>query len=186
IDPLDGTTNFIHKIPYCSTAIALKHKGETIFSVINDPINNELFYAEYGKGAFLFGEEKTRRLRVKEATNTHEWFMAFCCPDSTKNEEAEKIVFDTFYPITLRLSKLGSASLEFAYVAAGRLDAYVGIKLKEWDVLPGELLVREAGGVVETGELIGKKLIIGGAKENVHRIKGLVLHHEHYDEPPLF
>lgn len=182
IDPVDGTTNFIHKIPYFCTAIALKYKKETIFSVIYNPMTKELFHAEKGVGTFLNG----RKLEIKEPKESHNWFMGFCCPDSTKNEEAEKIVYETFYHSVLRLTKLGSASLEFSYVADGRIDAYVSIGLKEWDILPGKLIVEEAGGIVEEAELIGKKIIISGHKEAVNKIKGLILPHEHYDEPNIF
>lgn len=176
VDPLDGTTNFVYKIPYFAVSIGLKHKGETIIGVVYNPLTDELFYAGKGKGAFL----NDKPLRVREPKPQEKWFLAFCFRDSMKHEEAERIVFDAYYFHIARLLKLGSAALELCYVAAGRVDGYIGLTLKEWDYCAGELIAREAGAMVIHDKLIGKDILIAASKDNAALISSQIMHHNEY------
>ena len=130
IDPIDGTTNFLHGIPHFAISIALKSKGELISGLIFDPIKDEMFFAEKDKGAFL----NNQRLRVSNKNSLEE------CLFSSNNEGVK------FSNLNMRCS--GSAALDLAYVASGRLDGYFQNKINLWDVAAGEILVKEAGGIV--------------------------------------
>jgi myo-inositol-1(or 4)-monophosphatase len=178
VDPLDGTTNFIHKIPFFGVSIALKRTGETIVGVVYNPMTDEMFYAEKGKGAYMNGKQ----LKIKKPNKFEKWFMAHCFRDTTKHEEAERIIFDAFFYQTARTAKLGSASLELCYAASSRVDAYIGLSLKEWDYAAGNLIVKEAGGETILSELVGKHIVIAGHHEAVHLIMSKILPHNHYDE----
>ncbi len=172
IDPIDGTTNFIHKIPLSAISIALEHKGETIAGAVYNPITDELFYAEKGRGAVLETENrKLKTLNVKSNSKIEEWFLGWCFPDSKRNSEVVKHIFNALYPKCLRTAKLGSAAIELVYVASNRIDAYVSIGLKQWDYAAGKLIVEEAGGFVSKKEFKGENLIIAASKENVERIR---------------
>lgn len=162
IDPIDGTTNFIHKIPICAISIALEYKNELIAGAIYNPITKEFFYAEKGKGAYLNG----KKISIKSNKKIENWFLAWCYPDSMKNEKNVRNIFDLFYPKCLRVTKLGSAAIELAYVSSGRVDGYISIGLKKWDYAAGELIVKEAGGIL-LKEKIGKdNLFISSSIEN--------------------
>jgi len=183
VDPLDGTTNFVYKIPYFSVSIALKHKSkdkdEVIIGVVYNPLTDEMFYAEKGKGAFLNG----KKLEIKQKPKPLEkWFLAYCYRDISKHEEAERIVFDSFFYQTARVLKLGSAALELCYAASNRADAYIGLELKEWDYAAGELIVNEAGGIAIHDKLINKGVTIAGCKEAVSLIRSKILSHNHYGD----
>lgn len=178
VDPLDGTTNFVYKIPYFSISIALKHRNETVVGVVYNPITEELFYAEKGKGAFLNG----KKIEVKNSKPIEKWFLAFCFRDNMKNEEAERIIFDAFYFQVARLLKLGSAALELCYAACGRVDGYIGLTLKEWDYAAGDLIVREANGSCNHTLLINKNVVIAGNKENVLLIRSKIISHNDYPD----
>ena len=130
IDPIDGTTNFLHGIPHFAICIAHKSKGEILSGLIFDPIKDEMFFAEKDKGSFL----NNQRLRVSKKN-----FLGNCLFSS--NHEGVK-----FSDLNMRYS--GSAALDLAYVAAGRLDGFFHNKLNLWDVAAGEILVKEAGGIV--------------------------------------
>jgi myo-inositol-1(or 4)-monophosphatase len=176
VDPLDGTTNFVYKIPYFAVSIGLKHKGEAIVGVVYNPLTNEMFYAEKGKGAFL----NDKPLRIRDPKPQAKWFLAFCFRDNMKHEEAERIVFDAYYFHIARLLKLGSAALELCYVAAGRVDGYIGLTLKEWDYCAGELIAKEAGAAVTHDKLIEKDILIAAPKENAALISSQILNHNEY------
>ena len=130
IDPIDGTTNFLHGIPHFAISIALKSKDELLSGLIFDPIKDEMFFAEKDKGAFL----NNQRLRVSSKNSLEE------CLFSSNNEGVK------FSNLNMRCS--GSAALDLAYVASGRLDGYFQNKINLWDVAAGALMTKEAGGIV--------------------------------------
>jgi myo-inositol-1(or 4)-monophosphatase len=130
IDPIDGTTNFLHGIPHFAISIAHQSKGEIISGLIFDPIKDEMFFAEKDKGAFL----NNQRLRVSKKNSLDECLFS-------SNHEGVK-----FSNLNMRYS--GCAALDLAYVASGRLDGFFHNKINLWDVAAGTLLVQEAGGIV--------------------------------------
>ena len=130
IDPIDGTTNFLHGIPHFAICVALKSKKEIISGLIYDPIKDEMFYAEKTKGAYL----NNQRLRVSNKNLIDECLFS-------SNHEGVK-----FSNLNMRYS--GCAALDLAYVASGRLDGFFHNKINIWDVAAGALLVEEAGGIV--------------------------------------
>ncbi len=130
IDPIDGTTNFLHGIPHFAICIALESKKEIISGLIYDPIKDEMFYAEKNKGAYL----NNQRLRVSNRNIIDECLFS-------SNHEGVK-----FSNFNMRYS--GCAALDLAYVASGRLDGFFHNKINIWDVAAGALLVEEAGGIV--------------------------------------
>ena len=130
IDPIDGTTNFLHGIPHFAICIALQSDGEIISGLIFDPIKDEMFFAEKNKGAFL----NNQRLRVSKKN-----LLDNCLFGS--NDEGVK-----YSNLNMRYS--GSAALDLAYVAAGRLDGFFHNHINLWDVAAGSLMVKEAGGIV--------------------------------------
>ena len=145
IDPLDGTTNFLHGYPQYSVSIALKHKGKTEIGVVYDPLRDELFTAEKGGGAML----NNRRIRVSQQVKLDTALLGTGFP--FKYPQHLDTYLSMFKELTLKTSgirRAGSAALDLAYLAAGRLDGFWEIGLKEWDLAAGTLLVREAGGLV--------------------------------------
>src|SRR5210317_1990889 len=130
IDPIDGTTNYLHDIPQFAIYIALQYKNEIISGLIFDPIKDEMFFAEKGKGAFL----NNQRLRVSKKNSIDDCLFS-------SNHEGVK-----FSNLNMRYS--GCAALDLAYVASGRLDGFFHNKINLWDVAAGTLLVQEAGGIV--------------------------------------
>lgn len=145
IDPLDGTTNFFKGIPHVAVSIGLRIKGVTTVGVVFDPIRNELFTAARGEGAQLNG----RRIRVGEARSLDGAIIATSFPHRKRGfmEDYKKILFRIFNKCA-DIRRAGTASLDLAYVAAGRLEGYFELCLYPWDFCAGELLVREAGGIV--------------------------------------
>lgn len=145
IDPLDGTTNFLHGFPQYAVSIALKRENEVIEAVVADPVANEVFTATRGVGAFVNG----RRLRVSKRTQMAEALVGTGFPfRRTDDYDAFLKVFKEVAQTTSGLRRAGAASLDLAYVAAGRLDAFWEANLKSWDMAAGSLLVLEAGGLV--------------------------------------
>jgi len=142
-DPLDGTVNFAIGNPLFCVALALLRKNEPILGVTYAPAINELFVAEKGKGAFL----NLERISVSTAEELEECYVYFCeggDEDRLRTGKINAVV----YPRVRDLRKLGSASLEAAWIACGRGDAYITTKIEPWDIAAGVLLVREAGGKV--------------------------------------
>lgn len=143
IDPLDGTTNFIHGCPIYAVSIALAHRGQITQAVVYDPTRNELFTASRGGGAFL----NDRRVRVSGQTRYYDALVGAHVPGS-----AGPAVPASRYAKLLHecasARRLGSTVLDLAYVASGRLDGFCGARLKPWDMAAGGLLVLEAGGLV--------------------------------------
>ncbi len=146
IDPIDGTTNFIHGLPIYAVSIALMQRGQVTQAVVFDPSRNELFTATRGSGAFL----NDRRLRVSRRTRMPEALVGTSfAPDSTGKHLAHWTkTFGLLSANTAGVRRLGSSVLDLANVAAGRLDAYYGTGLKPWDMAAAGLLVLEAGGLI--------------------------------------
>ncbi|MBS1137471.1 MAG: inositol monophosphatase family protein [Proteobacteria bacterium] len=151
IDPLDGTTNFIHGFPQYAVSIALAHKGVLTQAVIYDPTRNELFTASRGRGAFL----NDRRLRVGNRVRLEEALIGTGFPYRVfEHMDAYLGMFRELMQKTAGIRRPGSASLDLAYVAAGRFDGFWEIGLAPWDLAAGALLITEAGGLV--GDLTGE------------------------------
>lgn len=146
VDPLDGTTNFLHGMPHWAVSIALEHKGEIVSGVIYDAAKDELFWAEKGGGAWM----NDRRLRVSGRRSMVEGVFATGVPFGAKKTLAATLGDLTrLMPLCAGVRRWGAASLDFAYVAAGRYDGFWERELKPWDMAAGILLVREAGGMVQ-------------------------------------
>jgi myo-inositol-1(or 4)-monophosphatase len=135
IDPIDGTTNFLHGVPHFAISIALKSKNEIIAGLIYDPIKDEMFYAEKDNGAYF----NNKRIRVSKKKNLEDCLFA---SGGNDNE-----------PTQLKTRSTGSAALDMAYVAAGRYDGYFQKKLHIWDIAAGIIIVKEAGGNVNEIDL---------------------------------
>lgn len=145
IDPLDGTTNFLHGFPQFAVSIALEYKGEITQGVVYDPISQELFTASKGDGAQL----NNRRLRVTPRKSLQGALLGTGFP--FKQQQHLDTYLETFkalFPDTAGIRRPGSAALDLAYLAAGRIDGFWEIGLNSWDIAAGVLLVKEAGGVV--------------------------------------
>ena len=150
IDPLDGTTNFLHAIPHYCISVALEREGELVAGVIHNPATNEIFWAEKGKGAFLNNE---KRLRVAARKHLDESVLATGIPFLGKPGHGQFL--KELHQITQRVAgvrRFGSAALDLAYVAAGRFDGFWERDLKPWDMAAGALMVLEAGGRVTTAD----------------------------------
>ena len=145
IDPLDGTSNYLHGIPHYGISIALQEKGRTEHAVVYDPMRDEMFSASRGRGAHL----NNTRIRVSARTSMDSAIMATAFPFRQRGMMGvyTGIFSDVFRKIE-DIRRNGAAALDLAWVAAGRMDAFFEIGLKPWDVAAGALLVREAGGVV--------------------------------------
>jgi myo-inositol-1(or 4)-monophosphatase len=148
IDPIDGTTNFLHAIPVFALSVALFDENEVIAGVIDNPITNELYYAEKGKGAFLMTAGGNKRLRVSGRTKMEHVLLASNAFGMKKNRDV--VAECSKYEASVRFN--GSTTLGLASVAAGQFDAYVASQFKLWDVAAGYLLVKEAGGYISDFE----------------------------------
>lgn len=145
IDPLDGTTNFLHGFPHFAVSIALSHKGTMQHGVIFDPLRNELFTASRGQGAHL----NDRRLRVSNVSRLEHALLATGFPYKILDQLDDWIKsFEKFLRSTSGVRRAGSAALDLAYVAAGRFDGFWEAGLSQWDMAAGTLIIREAGGLV--------------------------------------
>ena len=158
IDPLDGTTNFLHGIPHFAISIALERDGEPYAGVIYSPIPDEMFVAERGGGAFLNG----RRLRVSARRNVEEALFATGIPFLGLADHSLFLKqLSAVMAVSTGVRRFGSAALDLAWVAAGRYDGFWENGLKPWDIAAGIVLVREAGGFV-TDLSGGRKMFSGG------------------------
>ncbi|MGN0915983.1 MAG: inositol-1-monophosphatase [Succinivibrio sp.] len=145
IDPIDGTTNFVQGISHCAVSIALKRNGKTEVGVVFDPMLNEMFTASRGDGAYLNG----RRIRVSNRDSLDGAIIGTAFP--TRNRDRMLPYLELFTRLISNcadIRRMGSASLDLCYVASGRFDGYLEQGLKSWDFAAGELIVREAGGIV--------------------------------------
>ncbi len=167
VDPLDGTTNFIHGVPVFAVSVALESRDGLLAGVVHDPIRDETFHAHRSGGARLNG----RPIRCTEPQSTHESLIATGFPfRELSRVEAYLEAFLAFIRTTAGLRRAGSASIDLAYTACGRYDGFWEIGLSRWDIAAGVLLVREAGGTVtditggdghlDTGDIVaaGKNL----------------------------
>ena len=160
VDPLDGTTNFLHGMPHWAVSIALEHKGEIVYAVVFDAAKDEMFWAEKGSGAWL---NDSRRIRVSGRRSLIEGVFATGIPFAAKKTLPAMLQdLARLMPAVAGVRRWGAASLDLAYVAAGRFDGYWERELNAWDVAAGILLVREAGGMV-TGLRDGQDPLEDGA-----------------------
>jgi len=145
VDPLDGTTNFLHGLPHWAVSIALEHKGEIVSGVVYDPAKDELFWAEKGAGAWM----NDRRLRVSGRRVMQDAVFATGVPFGAKTSlPATLHDLARLMPACAGVRRWGAAALDLAYVAAGRFDGYWERELHVWDIAAGLVLVREAGGML--------------------------------------
>lgn len=159
IDPIDGTSNFMHGLPFFAVTVALERKGEIVAGVTYNPITDELFHAEKGGGAFM----NNKRMRVAARRQLHEALVATNIPHmGLKTHVAHRNEIAVLQARTTGLRALGSTALELAFVAAGRLDAAWCHDLNAWDMAAGLLFVKEAGGFVSKLEAEGDPLYAGG------------------------
>ena len=146
VDPLDGTTNFLHGLPHWAVSIALEHKGEIVAGVVFDPAKDEMFFAEKGTGAWM----NESRLRVSGRHRMIESIFATGLPFGGRADLPETLKdLGRLLPVCAGVRRWGAASLDLAYVASGRYDGFWERRLKPWDVATGMLIVKEAGGLVE-------------------------------------
>lgn len=146
VDPLDGTTNFLHGIPHWAISIGLEREGEMVAGLIFNPVTDELFAAEKGRGAFV----NDRRLRVAGRKKLADAVVATGIPHRGRMEKHKRFIVEcaTFMPQVSGIRRFGSAALDLAFVAAGRYDAFWERGLAPWDLAAGLLMVQEAGGTV--------------------------------------
>jgi myo-inositol-1(or 4)-monophosphatase len=169
VDPLDGTSNFLHGIPQFAVSIALEREGTIVAGLIYNPANDELFTGERGKGAFL----NDQRLRVAARQRLNDAVIACGLPHHGKGDLALfRSEFAAVQDKVAGLRRFGAATLDLAWVAAGRLDGYWERNISPWDMAAGLLLVREAGGYVtdiDGGEdMLAKGHVLAG-NETMHR-----------------
>ena len=163
IDPIDGTTNFLHGIPHFAISIALKSKNEIVSGLIYDPIKDEMFYAEKNNGAYC----NNQRIRVSNKKNLEN------CLFATGGNNINEI--NTKKDIIIR--KSGSAALDMAYVAAGKFDGYFQKNLNIWDIAAGIILVKEAGGIINDIDITKHeniKVLASNNEINEKLIKNLI------------
>ena len=145
IDPLDGTTNFLHGIPHFAISVALEREGQLVSGVIYNPVTDEMFTAEKGSGAYL----NDRRLRVAARKQFASTISATGIPFMGKDgHEKFRAELSAVMAVSAGVRRFGSAALDLAWLAAGRFDAYWERNIKAWDMAAGVLMVREAGGVI--------------------------------------
>lgn len=146
VDPLDGTTNFLHGLPHWAVSIGLEHKGQVVAGVVYDPVKDEMFYAEKGQGAWL----NESRIRVSARSKMIESIFATGLPFAGRTELPETLqALARLLPATAGVRRFGAAALDLAYVAAGRYEGYWEQGLQPWDVAAGIVIVKEAGGLLE-------------------------------------
>lgn len=166
VDPLDGTTNYVHGLPIFATSIALEREGEVLLGVVYDPMADELFAAERGDGAALNGHP----IRVSDTDELKQALVATGLPHDHQDVPAALDLFGRFAVLTRSLRRLGSAALDMCYVAAGRLDGYYERGIKAWDIAAGSLILEEAGG--KATDYQGRELDLEG--EEVVASNGLL------------
>ena len=146
VDPLDGTTNFLHGLPHWAVSIGLEHKGEVVAGVVFDAAKDEMFYAEKGAGAWL----NESRLRVSGRNRMIESIFATGLPFGGRSDLPETLQdLARLMPACAGVRRWGAAALDMAYVAAGRYDGFWERRLNAWDMAAGIVILREAGGLIE-------------------------------------
>ncbi|MDA4847094.1 inositol monophosphatase family protein [Hoeflea poritis] len=169
VDPLDGTTNFLHGIPLFAVSIALERQGEIVAGVIYNPAMDELFTAERGNGAFL----NDRRMRVAGRRALTDCVIGTGVPHLGRGEHGKYLVeLRNVMGEVSGIRRMGAAALDLAYVAAGRLDGFWEERLSPWDMAAGIVMIREAGGFVSDREggskMFDKNNVIAG-NERIHK-----------------
>jgi myo-inositol-1(or 4)-monophosphatase len=144
VDPLDGTTNFAHSFPMFNVTLGLEREGEPVAGVVFDPWRQEMFTAERGSGAWL----NNRRIRVSAVQRLEDSLASTGFPSRKRHQSVNIHFYHQMAMASHGVRRTGSAALDLAYVACGRLDAFWEFGLKPWDMAAGALLVREAGGTV--------------------------------------
>jgi len=173
VDPLDGTTNFLHSIPHFAISVALEREGEIVAGVLYNPALDELYTAEKGKGAFL----NDRRLRVASRRTLAEAVVALGIPPRNRVTSHKRFLTECEAAIreTAGVRSTGAAALDLAWTAAGRLDGYAEHGLKAWDIAAGIIIVREAGGIVTDTDGGDRMLETGGVVAGNGAIQKLLL-----------
>jgi myo-inositol-1(or 4)-monophosphatase len=144
VDPLDGTTNYVHQIPHYCVSVALERRNELVCGAVYDPVSRECFTAQAGQGAYL----NERRLTVSKVERIEQAVVVVSLPPQMTSESRELAEMVRVAVAAQALRRTGSAALNLCYVAAGRFDAYWGGNTKAWDVAAGALMIREAGGII--------------------------------------
>jgi myo-inositol-1(or 4)-monophosphatase len=162
VDPLDGTTNFLHGLPHWAVSIALEHKGQIVAGVVFDPAKDEMFFAEKGAGAWM----NDSRLRVSGRTKMIESIFATGIPFGGRADLPDTLKdIARIAPGCAGIRRWGAAALDLAYVAAGRYDGFWERRLNAWDLAAGLVILREAGGLAEAidpaGHIVEDGTIIG-------------------------
>ena len=176
IDPIDGTSNFLHGIPHFAISIGLEHNKEIICGIIYDPIKDEIFTAEKGNGAYL----NNKRMRVSSRSKLKDCII--CTGGHKRDSKDRELALEEYKKFSskvfISVRKLGSASLDMAYVAAGRYDGYWQRDLSYWDIAAGIILVKESGGFVtdfngENQYIENKTILVTNSKINNEMIEVL-------------
>ena len=174
IDPIDGTSNFLHGIPHFAISVGLEQEGEIICGIIYDPIKDEMFVAEKGNGSYL----NNQRIRVSSRSKLKDCILFTGGPkkESEDRELALKEYYNFSTKVLTPIRKLGSASLDIAYVAAGRCDGFWQRNLNYWDIAAGIILVKESGGFVtdfygDSKYLENKTILVTNSKINKEMIE---------------
>ena len=176
IDPLDGTTNFLHGIPVFAISVALEREGQLVAGVVYNPADDEMYVAERGQGAWL----NNRRLRVAQRRDLADSLIATGIPHLGKAKDHPRFKQELAAVMTRvgNVRRFGAAALDLAYTAAGRFDAYWERSLQPWDIAAGIVLVREAGGFVSDlsgdQDMLAKGEILAGG-ETIQRALGDLL-----------
>ncbi len=169
VDPLDGTTNFVHGIPHYAVSLALQHHGQILVGAVLDPSLNECFTAAVGQGTFLNG----RPIRTSSAKRLSEVIAGTGFPANLQPDSPDLLVFNKALFRFQGVRRTGSASLNLCDVAAGRLGVLWGFSTKIWDIAAGVLLIREAGGVVTSPEGgpvdLGTGRFLASANQDLHQ-----------------
>lgn len=166
VDPLDGTTNFIHDVPVYSVSVGLQYEGETLLGIVHDVPHDEAFWAVKGKGAFV----NDRPIHVSATPDLSAALLGTGFPTAIFDQADDYLsAIQEFLAQCHGVRRFGSAALDMAFVASGRLDGYFEIGLKPWDVAAGALLVTEAGGAVTAIEtdrdyLFGKQIVVSNGR----------------------
>ena len=176
IDPLDGTVNFAHQIPFFCVSIGVEKKGKIVAGVIFDPIHHELFTAELGKGAYLNG----KKIAVSPVSDLQKAMLATGFPYNLSENPFHCIEhFIDIVKLVIPVRRIGSAAIELAYVATGRIEGFFEVGLSPWDCAAGKLLIEEAGGVVshwdQTPFDIHSHLPILASNGHLHKETALIL-----------
>ncbi len=161
VDPLDGTTNFLHGLPHWAVSIALEHKRQIVAGVVFDVTRDEMFFAEKGQGAWI----NESRLRVSGRARMIESIFATGLPFGGRADLPETLQdLARILPVCAGVRRWGAAALDLAYVAAGRYDGFWERRLHEWDIAAGIIIVREAGGLIQPldprGDILGDGEVI--------------------------